>query len=140
MRSIHVAESDDQISLCFPVMRQLREHLVESEFVETVRRQNRSGYFLAYLADEGVAVSAAGYRLIENLVNGNSLYVDDLVTLEDRRSRGYGKALFDWLVERARSEGCDVLVLDSGVQRYHAHRFYLANRMIISSHHLHLKL
>jgi len=32
------------------------------------------------------------------------------------------------------------LHLDSGVQRFSAHRFYLSKRMEISSHHFSLKL
>ena len=56
------------------------------------------------------------------------------------RSAGYGGQLFDWLVERARAEGCRTLELDSGVQRFDAHRFYLVRRMSIVSHHFRLVL
>jgi hypothetical protein len=48
--------------------------------------------------------------------------------------------LFDWLVAQAREHGCARLELDSGVQRFRAHRFYLMKRMEISSHHFMLKL
>lgn len=48
---IHLAESDQAIARCFAVMRQLRPHLTESDFVSTVRRQEGSGYRLAYLED-----------------------------------------------------------------------------------------
>jgi len=121
-------------------MRQLRPHVPEAGFVNTVRQQNRSGYVLAYLEEEGTVMSVAGFRVIENLVSGRMLYVDDLVTLEEHRSRSHGKAMFDWLVQRARGEGCNYLELDSGVQRFQAHRFYLTNRMIIAAHHFVLKL
>ena len=50
------------------------------------------------------------------------------------RFRGYGQQLFDWLLTEARQEGCEQLHLDSGVQRYPAHGFYLKNRLHISSH------
>jgi GNAT superfamily N-acetyltransferase len=138
--SIRIAESDEHISRCFPVMRQLRPHVPEAGFVNTVRQQNRSGYVLAYLEEDGTVMSVAGFRVIGNLVSGRMLYVDDLVTLEEHRSRSHGKAMFDWLVQRARGEGCNYLELDSGVQRFQAHRFYLTNRMIISAHHFVLKL
>ena len=140
MPSIQIADSDEQISRCFPVMQQLRPHVPEAAFVSKVKEQQRGGYVLAYLEEGGQVFSVAGYRLIENLVSDKVLYVDDLVTLEEHRSRGYGKSIFDWLVQRARQEGCSYLELDSGVQRFHAHRFYLANRMIISAHHFRLKV
>jgi len=40
----------------------------------------------------------------------------------------------------ARAAGCQSFELDSGVQRFDAHRFYLTNRMQIPSHHFRLSL
>lgn len=140
MTSIRIADSDDEIARCFPVMRQLRPHLAEADFVPTVRAQQAEGYRLGYREREGRIEAVAGFRVYGNLVGGRILYVDDLVTEEGARSRGHGKALLDWLAERAREEGCNFLELDSGVQRFDAHRFYLCNRMVISSHHFRLTL
>jgi len=42
----------------------------------------------------------------------------------DARSGGVGAALLAYLEDRGRAAGCDVLELDSGHQRTHAHRFY----------------
>jgi GNAT superfamily N-acetyltransferase len=138
--TIQIAESDGQIARCFPVMHQLRTHLVEAEFVPIVRRQQSGGYRLAYLEDDAQVRVVAGFRLIDNLAGGRELYVDDLSTDASHRSNGHGGALLSWLVDLAKKEGCQSLELDSGVQRFDAHRFYLAHRMIISSHHFRLKL
>jgi GNAT superfamily N-acetyltransferase len=138
--TITLAESDDDIARCFAVMHQLRPHLVDASFVATVRRQQAEGYRLALLSDDGGVRAVAGFRILDNLVSGRLLYVDDLVTDEACRSRGHGKVLFDWLVRTARNAGCRYLELDSGVQRFDAHRFYLGNRMIISAHHFRFKL
>ncbi|HEV3115133.1 MAG TPA: GNAT family N-acetyltransferase [Candidatus Binataceae bacterium] len=145
MINIRLAQTDDEIAACFPIMRQLREHLVDTEFLQRIKLQQRTGYRLCYLTNgESAPVSVrsvAGFRLIENLANGRLLYIDDLVTDVDARSKGYGQKLLDWLMAEARAAGCDTLELDSGVQRFGAHRFYLRNRMDISSHHfrIHLK-
>ena len=66
--------------------------------------------------------------------------VDDLVTLAEGRSRGYGKKMLDWLIAESRARDCDEFHLDSGVQRFGAHRFYLTQRMDITSHHFALRL
>ena len=68
-------------------------------------------------------MAVAGYRFMEMLFAGKTLYVDDLNTEETRRSRGYGKTLMDWL-KRRRGARCVQLQLDSGVQREQTHRFY----------------
>ena len=137
---VRVAETDADIAACFDVMAQLRRNLSRDEFVPRVHRQMASGYRLAYVAAEGRVVAAAGYRLGENLAWGRFLYVDDLVTDDRSRSRGHGQELFNWLLAQARTASCDQFHLDSGVQRYDAHRFYLRNRMRITSHHFSLSL
>ncbi len=141
MPEISLASTDSDIARCYPVMAQLRPHVPQREFVSRVRRQAASGnYSLAYAHEDGQVKSVAGFRLTESLFYGPFLYVDDLVTDANARSRGYGDALFDWLVDYAKKNGCFALVLDSGVQRFGAHRFYLRKRMDILCHHFALKL
>lgn len=141
MTRIDVARSEADIARCFPVMVELRPTLSREEFVERVSRQQESfGYGLVYLEEGGRIRAVAGFRISECLAWGKFLYVDDLVSAGGDRSRGHGGALFDWLVEHARSLSCDQLHLDSGVQRFEAHRFYLRKRMDITSHHFVMKL
>ncbi len=138
---IALAKEPDSIGRCYPVMRELRPHLTdEAAFIAQVQRQQASGYHLAYLESGGIIRSLAGYRFLEKLHSGYHLYLDDLVTRAEDRSKGYGQPLFDWLITRARAAGCAALELDSGVQRHGAHRFYLMKRMDITSHHFVLKL
>ena len=128
--------SDAEIASTFATLRQLRPHLKEGEYLATVRRmQGTDGYRLAAAIEGAARPCVAGFRLGENLARGKYLYVDDLVTSEDARSRGHGKAVLDWLADLARREGCAVLLLDSGVQRFGAHRFYLRERFDILGHH-----
>jgi hypothetical protein len=134
------AETEDSILRCFPVMSQLRPHLRESEFVERVCRQQQQGYRLAYLEAGGQIRSLAGYRFLEFLAWGRICYVDDLITDAASRSQGFAGALFDWVLASAREANCDQFHLDSGVQRFDAHRFYLTRRMIISCHHFSMPL
>ena len=140
MADVKAAETPDAIQRCFRVMSLLRPHLVEAEFVPRVQAQQRQGFRLAYVEDDGEVVAVAGYRVMEMLATGRTMYVDDLVTDAARRSRGYGKALLDWLQARAREEGCDMFSLDSGTHRQDAHAFYLRERLRITSFHFAKKL
>ncbi len=132
---IQEATTDAEVSATFSVMRQLRPHLSEDEYLELVNRMQRSGYRLAATTEDGEVRCAAGFRIVEFLAWGRFLYVDDFVTAEDARSEGHGKQMLDWLASLAREEGCAQLQLDSGVQRYDAHRFYFREGMKISSYH-----
>ena len=139
--TIRLATSDSDLRAAYPVMRQLRPSLEEEAFVAQARRQLQTQpWRLALLEHEGRVVACAGFRVGEWLSWGRALYVDDLVTDELERSKGHGDALFDWLVATARAEGCETLHLDSGVQRFAAHRFYLRKRMSITAHHFAMKL
>ena len=130
---IKFATSTLDISRCFPVMVQLRSHLTEAEFVNRVQRQQQAGYFLVYVEKNNSIKAVAGCRLMETLIDGQLLYIDDLITDTSERSQGYGSALIDWLIEYAKSQGCGSLQLDSGVQRAAAHRFYFRKGLTISS-------
>jgi GNAT superfamily N-acetyltransferase len=130
----------EEIARSHPVMRQLRPHFEEATFVAQVLRQQKAGYHLAFLEAKGRVRAAAGYRFGENLAWGRFCYVDDLVTDADGRSLGFGGQLLDWLVVEAQEAGCEQFHLDSGVQRFAAHRFYLTKRMEISAHHFAMTL
>ena len=133
--AVFEVESDEDIDRCFAVMVQLRPDLERREFVARVRRMAGEGYRLAAHEQGGVICAVAGFRVYDMLHRGRNLYVDDLVTDELHRSSGCGASLLQWLLERARAEGCVRLDLDSGVQRAGAHRFYFREGMAISSYH-----
>ena len=138
--TISLATTAGALRRCYPVMAELRPHLNEQSFIDQVLRQQHEGYRLAILEEENAVLSLGGFRFLEMRAFGKILYVDDLVTRAASRSHGHGKQLFDWLIQHARDNRCAQLHLDSGVQRHDAHRFYLAQRMDINSHHFALKL
>jgi GNAT superfamily N-acetyltransferase len=138
--SIQLATSDNQIAQCFEVLNQLRPHLQRSEFLAQVKRQQQSGYQLAFLQQDNQVVAVAGFNIGECLAWSKFMYVHDLVVAETMRSQGFGQQLSAWLIELAKFQGCQQLHLDSGVQRHDAHRFYLQQRMNITSHHFALRI
>ena len=135
MTTLKTAESDDDIAGCYSVIAELRGHLDEGSFVSMVRGMESEGYRLVFIEEGETVVAAAGYRIITNLFMGKNLYVDDLVTRNESRSQGHGKAMIDGLRNIAVEEGCTYLHLDSGTQRHRAHRFYLRQGMDIASFH-----
>lgn len=134
------ANTDTEITACFPVMNALRPHLERASFVARVRQQQAQGYQLVFIRDGNAVVSAAGFRILEFLAWGKILYVDDLITDPGSRGRGYAGALMDWLIARARAERCAELHLDSGYLRHAAHRLYLNKGLELNCHHFALKL
>jgi GNAT superfamily N-acetyltransferase len=135
MIEIRIAETDEEIDSCYPVMAELRPHIRREDFMPQVRRQmSASGFQLIYLTDSGSVKAVAGIRIAEWLATGMSLEIEDLVATENGRSKGYGGQLFDWIVEHGKASGCSDIRLVSHVTRYRAHRFYLNKGMIIDAH------
>ncbi|MDR2624878.1 MAG: GNAT family N-acetyltransferase [Zoogloeaceae bacterium] len=117
------------------VHRQLRGQLPSEEdaYQETLARIFANGGHLCLAVEDSAVRGLALWRVLENTQEGRRLVVDDLVVDAAHRSQGVGKALIDWLENRARSLSCAALALDSGVQRSDAHRFYFREGFIISA-------
>ena len=136
-----MAKTRLQINAWFEVMAELRPHLSRRAFASRVQRQQkRCGYKVAFLRVNGEVASVAGFRITECLAWGKFLYVDDLVTNSSLRSKGYGAKLLRWLVQFAKTHGCDEFHLDSGIQRLAAHKFYKRHKLPISCYHFSRKL
>ncbi|MDB5735319.1 MAG: N-acetyltransferase [Alphaproteobacteria bacterium] len=142
MNAVKLATSDADIARCFDVMRQLRPHLKdEAEFTARCRVQMaEAGWTLIYVEDGDAVAAVSGFRIQHMLHSGKTLYVDDLVTREDRRSKGFGETLLAWMEQHARAQGCETFSLDSGTQRTGAHKFYFRMGLPITSFHFAKKL
>lgn len=134
-------QTDHEILATWEVMHQLRPHIAREGYVAIVRGMMESdGYRLAAVVDDGEVHAVAGYRYMRMLYCGKLLYVDDLVTDDRVRSRGYGKELLDWLKAAGRDEGCSELQLISRVTREQAHRFYFREGLAIECFEFRVKL
>lgn len=140
-KEILVAKTEEQISSCYHVMRQLRPHLDdEHKFIAQVIRQIKEGYHLAYLQEDGEVRALAGFRFLEFLAWGRVLYIDDLISDAATRKKGHGSNVLKWVIHQAQDASCDQVHLDSGPQRHDAHRLYLNHGFKIIGHHFALDL
>ena len=133
--NIKIAESDADLARISDVLLELRGTFTKEALIAQIKAQQEAGYRVAYVESAGEVLCVAGFVIGMKLAWGKHLYVDDLVTAERHRSRGAGKRMLDWLKTHALALGCRQLQLDSGVQRFAAHRFYLREGFHISSHH-----
>ena len=113
MIQFHELTTDDEITCAFPLMYELRPHLIADAFLSSVRTQQQGGYRLfAGVIDSGHVV-LAGVRDAQTLMRGPHLFVDDLVTSAACRGRGHGAAMLRWLAGYAAGRGLRRIYLDS---------------------------
>jgi GNAT superfamily N-acetyltransferase len=116
--------SEDELRSTFEVVRQLRPHLTAENYLTELRVVLDGGARLTACFDGTRVVGCGVFRVLRKLYLGTSIYVDDLITDENTRSQGVGKALLEWIEAEAKRQGIDWVTLDSGVQRDQAHKFY----------------
>ena|SRR6478609_1173552 len=138
---IQTATTDQEILKCWKALKELRTHLQEEHFLPLIKEMIAEGYQLAFIEGEsGYALSVIGFRYLQFTFNGKHFYIDDLSTLPEARGMGHGGALIDHVCELAKQKGYGFVTLDSGHQRFAAHRLYLNKGFTIASHHFSKKI
>ena len=132
---IKIATTEEDILKCWEAMYALRPHLIKEEFVQTIQEMMKEGYQLVYIEENGKAAAAVGFRYMQYLFNGKHFYIDDLSTLPESRSKGYGGILLDYVIDLAKEKGYKFVTLDSGYTRHNTHRLYLNKGFVLASHH-----
>ncbi|MEY8709404.1 GNAT family acetyltransferase [Mangrovibacter phragmitis] len=124
MRIAHY-DTPEELARCYTLMCELRCKLKsKAQFISQVQRQQKQGYRLSGMEQNGKPVALAGYRLLENFIHGRFCYVDDLVTARTARRQGFGADLLNNLAVVAREYGCSRMVLDTAVSNTQAQAFY----------------
>ena len=122
------------IAECYPIMVELRPHLTDADsFLRQVLRQREEGYRLTAARYGDQIVGLVGYRLQENLLYGRFVYVDDLVVLNRHRNDGIGARLLSVARAYAIKEKCGHFVLDTGLHKALAQRFYFRQGLLTNS-------
>lgn len=139
--NIKSLKTHDEIAQSFDAFFELRPHLTNKEiFVAQVIQQQKEGYEITSIIESDEIVACIGFRIITTLAWGAILYIDDLITKEKFRGKGYGKILLDHATNVAKENECNQVDLDTGYARHAAHRVYLNQGFELHCHHLVLKL
>jgi GNAT superfamily N-acetyltransferase len=120
-----------EIGECHAVMMELRPNLPDVEaFIRQVERQGEQGYRLSAAWSGSRIVGIIGYRLQENFLHGRHVFVDDLVVREEVRGDGVGALLLSAARAYARQQRCGYFVLETGLHKVLAQRFYFRQGML----------
>jgi GNAT superfamily N-acetyltransferase len=87
---------------------------------------NEIKYFVG--KQDGMIIASCYISIIPNLTfNGKSIgFIENVITDEKYRRQGIGKKVIEMAIEYAKKENCYKVVLQSGIKRTTAHKFYEA--------------
>lgn len=113
-----------ELDIVYEVLSQLRPTLSFKEFDDLVYDMKHMDYKMFGIMQRDKLVTFAGVAVQTNFYHKRHLYIFDLVTDEEYRSKNYGKMMLEFLSDYAKTTMCENIVLSSGLQRTDAHTFY----------------
>lgn len=135
----HITNTSD-IAKCYETYKELRPHLTSAdELVQRICAQFNENFTLIAIKQDENIVACCGFREMNTLAWGKIIYIDDLATHSQFRKNGYASQLLDYVIQFAKEHDFQQVHLDTGFQRYAAHKVYLNKGFIIDCHHMQLK-
>lgn len=116
-----------ELDVVYEVLSQLRVTLSFKEFDDLVYDMREMNYKMIGLFERDKLITYAGVAVQTNFYHKRHLYIFDLVTDEEYRSKNYGYEMLDYLEVYAKTAMCENIVLSSGLQRESTHKFYEKN-------------
>ena len=93
---------------------------------DRVKNDGRYKTFLALTENEAVGfVSTVQFYTVG--VKGSLMWITHIAVKKETQNKGVGSKLLEHIENYAREKGCDSIILNSGVKRIDAHRFYKRN-------------
>lgn len=127
-QQIVVIQSQSELEQVYPLMKELRPHITLQNFLDIYQQSHKTtGYEIAALKQDNQILAIMGYRILFDYVHGKHCYIDDLVSSEQQRSKGYGAQLLKYAEQFAQSNGCTGLRLCTGIENERGKKFYEKN-------------
>ncbi len=96
--------------------------VIEKVYKEVLKNENDFAFFLY---DDGKPVGFCHGSFFNTFwMSGKTCYIASIITNEDQRTKGYGTALMNHTKTIATEHGCHAMILDTGLPREGAHKFY----------------
>lgn len=133
---IRTATTQEDLINCQQALLAFRTHVEPAHYLDTMEAVINDGYQLAFISgDNGSAAGIVGYRYINMLRTGKTIYIDDLFVLPEYRGKGYAIQLLAHIRRIAEANQVKQVHLDSGYQLNPAHRLYLNQGFILNCLH-----
>jgi len=119
----------------FPLILQLNSKLKRTKYEKMIRDMIAHGYRMAGAFHNGKCIGLSGFWIATKIYSGKYVELDNVVIDKKYRSQGVGKILCDWIIDEARSKGCETAMLDAYAENSSGHKFYLREGYVIRGFH-----
>lgn len=106
------------------VIRELGPKTTEEWYKQMLSEMHPLGYGQVAIFENDKCIGISGYWINTKLYSGKYLEMDNVVVLPEYRSKGIGKLLSDWCINKAKENNCKNVMLDAYLENEKAHKFY----------------
>jgi len=131
----------DDMDLVVPLIMELSEYQTEESLLKSrMGEMFDQNYecFAIYLKEE--VIGTFGLWFMTRHYAGKSCEIDHVFIKPIYQNRGFGKEIFEYIFKYARGKGCETNELNSYVQNFKSHKFYMNLDYVIKGYHFLKKL
>jgi GNAT superfamily N-acetyltransferase len=133
-------KSLEEMFAAFDVLSNMYPDMNRAEYEAVLPERVKNGYRMVGVFDGDTCVCSAGFWISYRFYCGKFIQLDNMVTVPDARSKGVGKLVVDFIKSLGKSESCQKVLIDTYVENYSAHRFFLREGFIIRGYHLNYEI
>lgn len=108
----------------FPIIQQLLPSLTLEAYKQMLPEMIPNGYSQVIVFDGIKYIGISGIWINTKLYSGKYLEMDNVIINQSYRSKGIGKLLCDWCINKAKETNCKNIMLDAYLENEKAHTFY----------------
>jgi GNAT superfamily N-acetyltransferase len=114
----------EEMMATYEVLTELYPSLTREEYINELTFMIQHNYTQVVVLENERILGLSGVWIGNKLWCGKYLEIDNIVVSEKTRSKGVGKMIVDYLEEKAKNLGCNMMALDSYTSNFKAHKFF----------------
>ncbi len=121
LKELHTVE---EMTSHFNVVQSLYPNMSMEKYQSHLKQMIPHNYAQLAVFEDNTCVGLTGFWVGIKLWSGKYIEIDNFIVHPDHREKGVGKAMTDYLDQKARALNCTMIVLDAFTGNFKAHRFY----------------
>jgi len=119
----------------YDLLCQLQTNLKLEEYKNLLPEMIKYGYFQVAVYENEKCIGLSGIWISTKLYSGKYLEMDNVIIDKEYRSKGIGKLLTDWCINKAKKNNCKKVMLDAYLENEKAHLFYEREGFVKKGYH-----
>ena len=119
----------------FPIIKELYPDFTLQKYESLLDEMLPINYKQLILQENNETIALAGFWIASKLWCGKYLELDNVIVHPNHRSKGIGKIMTEYLVEKAIKNNCTMAVLDAYTGNFGAQKFYMNHGFVPKGFH-----